>query len=49
MVALDKADAIMGRKVGPLEGMGKFRDIFKTLIDVGKMVAEVGNSHLHVC
>ncbi|KAF8598093.1 hypothetical protein BDV93DRAFT_354015 [Ceratobasidium sp. AG-I] len=44
LVALDKADAIMSSKIGPLEGLGKFRDLFKTLIDVGQLVAEMNSS-----
>ncbi|KAF8598058.1 hypothetical protein BDV93DRAFT_478792, partial [Ceratobasidium sp. AG-I] len=42
--ALNKADEMMDSKRGPLEGMGRFRDMFKTLIDVGKLVAEMNSS-----
>ncbi|KAF8595294.1 hypothetical protein BDV93DRAFT_481185, partial [Ceratobasidium sp. AG-I] len=42
--ALNKADEMMDSKRGPLEGMGRFRDMFKTLIDVGKVVAEINSS-----
>ena len=41
LVALNKADTMMERERGPLEGVGRFRDMFKTLIDVGRLVAEV--------
>ncbi|KAF8598068.1 hypothetical protein BDV93DRAFT_499033 [Ceratobasidium sp. AG-I] len=44
LVALNKADMMMESKKGPLEGLGRFRDMFKTLIDVGKLVAEMNSS-----
>ncbi|KAF8598067.1 hypothetical protein BDV93DRAFT_353588 [Ceratobasidium sp. AG-I] len=44
LVALDHADTMMESKRGPLEGLGRFRNMFKTLIDVGKLAAEMSSS-----
>lgn len=41
MVALGKADTMTDSEKGPLAGLGKYRDILKTLIDVGKKIAGV--------